>query len=204
MNKAPAVKAEQPVYISRLKKSYDDEIAMQLKDELKLANRHQSPRLEKIVINVGLGRAKDDKRLLEVAENTLIKITGQKPVQTIAKQSIASFKLREGSRIGLKVTLRDNRMYEFADRFINLVLPRLRDFHGVSAGAFDKQGNYSIGLTDQSVFAELTYEDTATPHGLQVIFVIRARNPEQSRALLEKFGVPFEKPLGYVRGIKEK
>lgn len=183
----------QHTYQTRLKRQYGEEIAKQLKDELSLSNLHEAPRLEKIIINVGLGRAKDDKRLLEVAQNTLIKITGQKPVQTLAKQSIASFKLREGSKIGLKVTLRDTRMYEFADRFINLVLPRLRDFHGVKAKAFDKQGNYSIGLTDQSVFPELSYEDTATPHGLQVVFAIKAKNPEHARALLEKFGVPFEK-----------
>ncbi|MEK7561991.1 MAG: 50S ribosomal protein L5 [Patescibacteria group bacterium] len=195
---------KQAAYQPRLKQQYNDTVAGQLKKELGLSNIHEAPRLEKIVINTGLGRAKDEKRLLEVAQNTLIKITGQKPVQTIAKQSIASFKLREGSKIGLKVTLRDARMYEFADRFINLVLPRLRDFHGVSAGAFDKQGNYSIGLTDQSVFAELSYEDTATPHGLQVIFAIKAKNPVHSRALLEKFGVPFEKPLDYVRGKEEK
>lgn len=184
---------KQTAYQPRLKQQYHDVIAKQLKDELGLSNLHEAPRLEKIVINVGLGRAKDDKRLLEVAQNTLIKITGQKPIQTVAKQSIASFKLREGSKIGLKVTLRDGRMYEFADRFINLVLPRVRDFHGVSAKAFDKQGNYSVGLADQSVFAELTYEDTATPHGLQVVFVINAKDPGHSRALLEKFGVPFEK-----------
>jgi large subunit ribosomal protein L5 len=188
-----ASSTEQTSYQPRLKRQYYDVVAKQLKDELGLSNLHEAPRLEKIIINVGLGRAKDDKRLLEVAQNTLIKITGQKPVQTLAKQSIASFKLREGSKIGLKVTLRDARMYEFADRFVNLVLPRLRDFHGVSAKAFDKQGNYSIGLPDQSVFAELTYEDTATPHGLQVVFVIKAKNPVHSRALLEKFGVPFEK-----------
>lgn len=196
MAEATAVQTESPAYTPRLKKLYVSEIASQLKDELKLANIHEVPRLEKIVIGVGLGRAKDDKRLLEVAENTLLKITGQKPVQTVAKQSIASFKLREGSKIGLKVTLRDTRMYEFADRFINLVLPRLRDFHGLSAKAFDKQGNYSIGLSDQSVFAELNYEDTATPHGLQVVFAIKSKSPAHARALLEKFGVPFERPGG--------
>ncbi len=190
------LKQAESIYQPRLKQLYHRTWTKQLVDELELANVHEAPRLEKIVINVGLGRAKDDKRLLEVAENTLTKITGQKPVQTVAKQSIANFKLREGSKIGLKVTLRDARMYEFADRFINLVLPRLRDFHGVSTRAFDKQGNYSIGLNDQSVFAELTYEDTATPHGLQVIFGIKAKNPIHARALLEKFGVPFEKPQG--------
>lgn len=204
MADATVIKAKQPANIPRLKKLYVDEIAKQLKDELNLSNLHEAPRLEKIVINVGLGRAKDDKRLIEVAENTLSKITGQKPVHTLAKQSIASFKLREGSEIGLKVTLRDARMYEFSDRFINLVLPRLRDFHGVSAKAFDKQGNYSIGLIDQSVFPELTYEDTTTAHGLQVVLCIKSKNPAHARALLEKLGVPFEKPLDYARGKEEK
>lgn len=179
--------------VPRLKREYFSSLAKELVDELKLTNIQEAPRLEKIVINVGLGRAKDDKRLMEVAENTLLKITGQKPLQTVAKQSIASFKLREGSKIGLKVTLRGDRMYEFADRFINLVLPRLRDFHGVASKAFDAQGNYSIGLVDQSVFPELTYEDIATPHGLQIIFVVKAKNPVHTRALLEKMGVPFEK-----------
>ena|SRR3989344_3730922 len=196
MFEVAAVQAKSPAYTPRLKKLYVTEVTRQLKDELKLANIHDVPRLEKIVINVGLGRAKDDKRLLEVADNTLMKITGQKPVRTVAKQSIASFKLREGSKIGLKVTLRDARMYEYADRFINLVLPRLRDFHGLSAKAFDKQGNYSIGLSDQSVFAELSYEDTATPHGLQVVFAIKSKSPQHARALLEKFGVPFEREGG--------
>lgn len=186
-------RTEKQAYMPRLKSQYLHSWAKELKEELKLSNTHEAPKLEKIVLNVGLGRAKDDKRLLEVAENTLLKISGQKPLQTIAKQSIASFKLREGSKIGLKVTLRDVRMYEFADRFINLVLPRLRDFHGVKSKAFDKQGNYSIGLVDQSVFPELTYEDTASPHGLQVIFAIKAKNQQHARALLEKFGVPFEK-----------
>ena len=114
-------------------------------------------RLEKIVLNVGLGKAKDDKKIMEVAKNTLRKITGQQPIETTAKLSIASFKLREGNKIGLKVTLRGDRMYEFADRLISVVLPRLRDFHGVSLKAFDKSGNYSLGLTDQSVFPELTF-----------------------------------------------
>src|SRR5579862_4972776 len=180
-------------YTPRLKVGYNKRIAAELKDELKLANINEVPCLEKIVVSVGLGRAKDEKRLLEVAANTLRKITGQQPVETAARKSIAAFKLREGSKIGLKVTLRGDRMYEFADRFINIILPRLRDFHGVSAGSFDKQGNYSIGLTDQSVFPELTYEDTATPHGLQVIFNIKAKNPDHARALLEKLGVPFER-----------
>jgi large subunit ribosomal protein L5 len=163
--------------------------------ELGLKNINEVPKIEKVVLNIGLGRAKDDKKLLEVGANTLRKITGQQPVETVAKQSIASFKLREGNKIGLKVTLRDDRMYEFMDRFINIVLPRLRDFHGTSVKSFDKSGNYSIGISDQSVFPELTFEDTTTVHGLQVIFVIvSAKSSEQSMALLTKFGMPFEKP----------
>jgi large subunit ribosomal protein L5 len=180
-------------YQARLKTLYNDELVKKLQKDLKLSNIHEVPRLEKIIVNIGLGRAKDEKRLLEVASNTLSKITGQKPIETVAKKSIASFKLREGNKIGLKVTLRDARMYEFADRLTNIVLPRLRDFHGVAAKAFDRQGNYSIGFTDQSVFPELSYEDTATPHGLQVIFVINAKEPAHARALLEAFGLPFEK-----------
>jgi large subunit ribosomal protein L5 len=185
--------ATKPKYTARLKASYNQDIAGQLKNELKLKNLNQVPKLEKIVVNAGLGRAKDEKRILEVASNTLRKVTGQQPLETIARKSIASFKLREGNKIGLKVTLRDQRMYEFADRFINIVLPRLRDFHGVAVKAFDKQGNYSIGLSDQSVFPELTYEDTATAHGLQVVFVIKSKSPEHSQALLEKLGMPFER-----------
>ncbi|HSH18568.1 MAG TPA: 50S ribosomal protein L5 [Candidatus Saccharimonadales bacterium] len=177
----------------RLRAEYNQTIAPELMQELGLSNVHQLPKLEKIVINIGLGRAKDDKRLMEVATNTLTKITGQKPVETTARLSIATFKLREGNKIGLKVTLRGDRMYEFLDRLLTVVLPRLRDFHGVSAKAFDKQGNYSLGMTDQSVFPELTFEETTTPHGLQAVMVIKAEEQAHARALLEKFGMPFEK-----------
>jgi len=178
---------------ARLKQLYNATWAAELLKELDLKNKHEVPKLEKIVLNIGLGRAKDDKKVIEVAANTLRKITGQQPLETFAKQSIASFKLREGNKIGMKVTLRGERMYEFMDRLINVVLPRLRDFHGVSSRAFDKQGNYAIGFTEQSVFPELTFEDTTTPHGLQVLFVMNAKQPEHTRALLEKFGMPFEK-----------
>jgi large subunit ribosomal protein L5 len=186
-----AVKVDTPSV--RLKQLYNDKLVTELKEELKLANVHEVPKLEKIVLNIGLGRGKDDKKLFEVASNTLAKISGQIPVQTYAKKSIASFKLREGNAIGLKVTLRDERMYEFADRLINLVLPRLRDFHGVSVKAFDKSGNYNIGLPDQSVFPELSFEETTTAHGIQVVFVIKAQSVEHARALLAKLGMPFEK-----------
>lgn len=177
----------------RLRELYSTQLAAELQKDLSLKNVHQTPRLEKIVVNVGLGRAKDDKRAMEIATNTLRKITGQQPIETVAKNSIAGFKLREGNKIGLKVTLRGDKMYEFMDRLITVVLPRLRDFHGVSAKAFDRQGNFSLGMTDQSVFPELTFEETTTPHGMQFVFVIKAEEQAHSRALLEKFGMPFEK-----------
>ena len=188
--KAPAKSAK---YVARLRTEYTTKFVAELQKELGLGNVHQVPRLEKIVVNVGLGRAKDDKKTIEAAKNTLRKVTGQAPVETVAKNSIAGFKLREGNMIGLKLTLRGDRMYEFMDRLLNIVLPRLRDFHGVSNKAFDKQGNYSIGMTDQSVFPELTFEETTTPHGLQAVFVIKSESREHSKALLTKFGMPFEK-----------
>ena len=178
---------------ARLRVAYNETYAAELISELKLVNPHQVPKLEKIVINCGLGKAKDDKKILGIATNTLRKITGQQPVETIAKNSIAGFKLREGNKIGLKVTLRGERMYEFTDRLISIVLPRLRDFHGVKLSAFDKQGNYSLGMIDQSVFPELTFEETTTPHGLQVVFVIKCEEQAHAKALLIKFGMPFEK-----------
>lgn len=178
---------------ARLRVQYNETIAKELITELGLTNPHQAPKLEKIIVNIGLGKAKDDKKMMEVAMNTLRKITGQQPMETFAKNSIAGFKLREGNKIGLKVTLRGDRMYEFTDRMITIVLPRLRDFHGVSKKAFDKQGNYSLGLTDQSVFPELTFEETTTVHGLQAVFVIKCQEQAHARALLEKFGMPFEK-----------
>jgi len=179
--------------VARLKAEYNATYVAELQKELGLSNVNQVPVLEKIVINVGLGKAKDDKKMMEVANNTIRKITGQQPVDTFAKNSIAGFKLREGNKIGIKVTLRGDKMYEFLDRLVNIVLPRLRDFHGVSNKAFDKSGNYSIGLVDQSVFPELTFDETTTTHGLQAVFVIKSRNPEHSKALLQKFGMPFQK-----------
>ena len=177
----------------RLRTEYNETIAPALLTELGLTNPHQIPRLEKIIINIGLGRAKDDKKLMEYAANTLRKITGQEPVETVARMSIATFKLREGNKVGLKVTLRGDRMYEFLDRLLTVVLPRLRDFHGVPVTAFDKQGNYSLGMTDQTVFPELSFEETTTPHGLQAVMVIKCEERAHAKALLDKFGMPFEK-----------
>jgi large subunit ribosomal protein L5 len=178
---------------ARLREQYNTKIRAELQKNLGLGNIHDVPRLEKITLNIGLGRAKDDKKMMAVATNTLRKITGQQPVETLAKKSIASFKLREGNKIGLKVTLRGDRMYEFTDRLITVVLPRLRDFHGVSNKAFDRQGNFALGMIDQSVFPELTFEETTTVHGLQVVFTIKSKQPKDTKALLEAFGLPFEK-----------
>jgi len=193
MANTTATKPAASAATARLRAGYSNTWAKELQKELELKNPHQVPKLEKIIVNVGLGRAKDDKKLMEVATNTLRKITGQQPVETTAKKSIAGFKLREGNKIGLKVTLRGDLMYEFADRLITVVLPRLRDFHGVSNKAFDGQGNYSLGFTDQSVFPELTFDETTTPHGLQVVFVINSKEKAHAKALLQKFGMPFEK-----------
>lgn len=179
-------------YSARLKQQYNDTFRAELAKELKL-NVNEVPKLRKISVNVGLGKAKDDKKLIEIANNTLTKITGQQPVATTSRMSIATFKLREGNKIGTMVTLRGDRMYEFADRVINIVMPRLRDFHGVSSKSFDGQGNFSVGFRDQTVFPELTYEETSTPHGLQVNFVIEAKEPAHAKALLDKFGMPFMK-----------
>jgi large subunit ribosomal protein L5 len=179
----------------RLKALYKSTYVKELQTELSLANVHQVPKLEKIVVSVGIGKNKDDKRYYEVVRNTLTKITGQYPVDRMAKKSIAGFKIRAKlNRVGISVTLREARAYEFLDRFVNVVLPRVRD--GVGAKGFDKAGNYNLGVVEQSVFPELSFEETQVLHGLQVTFVISGGNPVYSRALLEKFGIPFEKAGG--------
>lgn len=181
----------------RLKALYASQYVKELQAELGLQNVHQVPQLEKIVVSVGIGKNKDDKHHYEVVRNTVTKITGQKPVDRMARKSIAGFKIRAGmNRVGLNVTLRGARMYEFLDRLVNVALPRVRDFHGVSKKAFDKGGNYNLGINDQSVFPELTFEETQHVHGLQVTFVMKNGDKVASRALLEKFGVPFEKEGG--------
>ncbi len=181
----------------RLKALYSSSYAKELQAELGLSNINEVPKLEKIVVSVGIGKNKDDKHHYEVVRNTVVKITGQVPVDRMAKKSIAGFKIRAGmNRVGLSVTLRGSRMYEFLDRLVNISLPRVRDFHGVGAKGFDKGGNYNLGITDQSIFAELSFEETQHIHGLQVTFVTKNGSKVNSRALLEKFGVPFEKEGG--------
>lgn len=184
-------------YEPRLKALYRDEYVKELAKELELKNVNQVPKLQKIVLSVGIGKHKDDKRYHEVVTNTLRKITGQQPVDRMAKKSIATFKIRAGmNRVGVSVTLRGAQMYEFLDRLVNIAMPRIRDFHGVGTKGFDRGGNYSFGILEQSVFPELNFEDTQTLHGLQVTFVIDSEHRSHSRALLEKFGMPFEKEGG--------
>ena len=178
----------------RLKALYATQYVKELQAELNLKNVNQVPGLEKIVVSVGTGKSEDDKRMLEAVKNTLTKVTGQAPVERLAKKSIATFKIRAGmgAPVGIYVTLRGPRMYEFLDRLVNVTLPRVRDFHGVGT-KFDKGGNYNLGITDQSIFPELTFEETQLVHGMQVTFAIKNGNKVASRALLEKFGLPFEK-----------
>ncbi len=182
----------------RLKELYKDTLVKKLSSDLKLDNVHQVPKLEKIVVSSGVGKHKDDKKMQETVRNTITKITGQKPMDKLAKKSIATFKIRkaQGAPIGIAVTLRGDRMYEFLDRLVNISLPRVRDFHGVKSGAFDAQGNYNLGILEQSIFPELSFEETVTLHGLEITFVIKNGSRDGSKMLLEYFGVPFEKTKG--------
>lgn len=177
--------------MSKLKEKYNKEIVKQLIDTLELKNRMQVPRLEKIVINMGIGKASEDIKILESAMADLGTITGQKPVITRAKKAIANFKLRQGVPVGCKVTLRGERMYEFLDRLINSALPRIRDFRGVSATAFDKQGNYTLGLTEQSIFPEIIIDKVKHVQGMDIVIVMKSKNKKQAKELLSCFGMPF-------------
>jgi large subunit ribosomal protein L5 len=181
--------AERP----RLKVRYDAEVRSQLKDDLGLANVMMVPRLEKIVINMGVGRATQQQSLLEGAVRDLTIIAGQKPLVTRAKKSIAGFKLREGNAIGVKVTLRGDRMWEFLDRLISLAIPRIRDFRGLSPRGFDGRGNYTFGVTEQLIFPEIDYDKIDAPRGMDITIVTTARNNSEGRALLDAFGFPFRK-----------
>lgn len=181
----------------RLKALYDSKVAKELQVKLKLDNIHQVPKIDKIVVSAGIGKNKDDKHYYEVVRNTITKITGQATIDRIAKKSIATFKIRAGmNRVGISTTLRGAKMYEFLDRFINVSLPRTKDFHGISKKSFDKFGNFNFGVVEQSIFPELSFEETQTTHGLQITVVISNSTPDNSRVLLEEFGLPFEKDGG--------
>lgn len=177
----------------RLKTRYDSEIRDQLKQSLGLPNVMMVPRLEKIVINMGVGRATQQQSLLEGAVRDLTAISGQKPLVTKAKKSIAGFKLREGMNIGCKVTLRGDRMWEFLDRLISLAIPRIRDFRGLPPKGFDGRGNYTFGVVEQLIFPEIDYDKIDAPRGMDITIVTTARNNAEGRALLDAFGFPFRR-----------
>ena len=176
---------------ARLLERYNNEILPELGKRLGRSNRLSLPRLEKIVINMGVGAATGEKKLLEEAVGALTLISGQKPIVTRARKSIAGFRLREGMSIGCKVTLRGSRMYEFLDRLISLALPRVRDFRGLSAGAFDGHGNYSLGLSEQLVFPELNPDKYSRAQGMNITLVTSTERDDESRELLRRFGMPF-------------
>jgi len=180
-------------YIPRLKKLYKDQLAGEMNSEFKYKSTMQIPRVEKIVVSMGVGEAVANKKLLDAAVEELGIITGQKPIKTKARKSIATFKIREGQEIGTKVTLRGDIMYEFLDRLLNISLPRVKDFRGVNPKAFDGRGNYSLGIEEQIIFPEIDYDKIEKISGLNVAIVTSAKTDEEARVLLKKFGMPFSK-----------
>ncbi len=179
--------------MSRLKEKYLNDIVASMTKKFNYKNVMQVPKLEKIVINMGVGEAKENSKILDSAMSDLEIISGQKPVVTRAKNSVANFKIREGMPIGCKVTLRGEKMYDFADRLINLALPRVRDFRGVNPDAFDGRGNYALGIKEQLIFPEIEYDKIDKVRGMDVIFVTTAKTDQEARELLTEFGMPFRK-----------
>jgi len=177
--------------MSRLKDFYRETVTPQLKEKFSYANVMQVPRIEKVTINMGLGEAVADKKIIEKALGDLTKISGQKPIVTKARKSVASFKIRDGYPIGAKVTLRRERMYEFLDRLINVSLPRVRDFRGVSPKAFDGRGNFNLGVKEQIIFPEINYDQVDAIRGMDIAITTSAQNDDEGKALLEAFGFPF-------------
>jgi len=179
--------------MSRLQQFYKETVAPQLKEKLQLENIMEVPRITKITINMGLGEAVADKKVIEHAVDDMTRISGQKPVVTLARKSVASFKIRDGYPIGAKVTLRRERMYEFLDRLVNIAIPRIRDFRGLNPKSFDGQGNYSLGVKEQIIFPEVDYDKIDTIRGMDITITTTARNDQEGRALLEAFNFPFKK-----------
>jgi len=177
--------------MARLKETYRKEIVPALKKEKEYKNVMSVPKLEKIVLNMGVGRALDNKTALDTAVEEMTRIAGQKPIKTAARNSISNFKLREGNLIGCKVTLRGNQMYEFLDRLMNIALPRVRDFRGVSGKSFDGRGNYSLGIKEQIIFPEIEYDKVDRIAGMDITIVTSANTDEEAKALLKHFGMPF-------------
>ncbi|GAB4501834.1 MAG: 50S ribosomal protein L5 [Anaerolineales bacterium] len=179
--------------MNRLKERYQKEVVPALNKAFQFRNAMEVPRIQKVVVNIGLGEAMDNSKAIEAAVGDLTTITGQKPIQTKARKSIANFKLREGYVIGVKVTLRGDRMWSFLDRLMNISLPRVRDFRGVSPDAFDGRGNYTLGLRDQLIFPEIEYDKIDKLRGMEITVVTTAQNDEHSRAMLKFLGMPFRK-----------
>ena len=179
--------------MSRLKEMYKNEIVDAMIKKFGYKNIMEVPKLDKIVVNMGVGEAKDNAKVLDGAVKDLTIISGQKPIITKAKKSVAAFKLRTGMPIGCKVTLRGDRMYEFADRLINIALPRVRDFRGVKANSFDGRGNYTMGIKEQLIFPEIEYDKVDKIRGMDIVFVTTAKTDEEARELLRLFGMPFSK-----------
>ncbi len=179
--------------MARLQEQYQKELRGQIQQKLGLDNTMEVPRISKITLNMGVGEAVADKKVLENAIEDLAKITGQRPVRTAARKSVASFKIRDGYPIGAKVTLRRERMYEFLDRLVNIAIPRIRDFRGLNPKSFDKQGNYSMGVTEQIIFPEINYDQVDAVRGLDITITTTAKTPEAGKALLEAFNFPFKK-----------
>jgi large subunit ribosomal protein L5 len=190
-NNAPAAKL--PVPVPRLKKIYKEQIAPELFKEFSYKSNMQIPKLDKIIVSMGVGEALQNKKLLDAAVDTLTQITGQKAVKTKAKKSIANFKIRQGQEIGAKVTLRGTIMYEFFDRLVNVALPRVKDFHGINQNAFDGHGNYSLGIQEQIIFPEIDFDKIEKVAGLNVVIVTTAKTDAEAKAFLSKFGMPFRK-----------
>lgn len=179
--------------MSRLIEKYNGEIVDAMMKKFGYTNKLEVPKIEKIVVNMGVGEAKDNQKVLDAAVKDMTTIAGQKPLVISAKKSVAAFKVREGMKIGCKVTLRGKRMYEFADRLINLSLPRVRDFRGVNPNSFDGRGNYAMGIKEQIIFPEIEYDKIDKVRGMDIIFVTTAKTDEEARELLSLFGMPFQK-----------
>ena len=179
--------------MSRLKDLYKKEIIKKMEADFGYTNKMEVPKIQKVVVNIGVGEAVSNVKILDDLEKIIAKVTGQKPVRTIARKSIAGFKLREGYPIGISVILRGERMYEFLDRLVNVALPRVRDFRGLKANAFDGRGNYSLGIKEHTVFPEVSYEDIVGTYSLQANVITTAKNNEEAKKLLEYFGFPFKK-----------
>lgn len=178
---------------SRLKEKYENQVIGSLMEKFQYTNVMEVPKLEKVIINMGIGEARDNPKIMESAVKELEMIAGQKPVVTQAKKSIANFKLREGMNVGTKVTLRGEKMYDFLDKLMNIALPRVRDFRGVSATAFDGRGNYALGIKEQLIFPEIEYDMIDSIRGLDIVIVTTANTDEEARVFLEEMGMPFKK-----------